>query len=270
MFDPFHRLTTATLRDVAALCRQAHGPSPPATHVLQQLAGSELGDELARCLRNLADQGWQLGQIAATADTIIQTRERTRSPDQIIDLVLSGPDAPGIATRDTAAVMHSLMMEARREVLLVGYALYDAQDLFEPLARRLASEPDLRVWCCFDIGRKPKDTSLPSEIVARFAHEFVTEHWPWEPRPEVYYDPRSLEPPGPHRSSLHAKCVVVDRRAALVTSANFTQAAQRRNIECGIAVRHPQFAEHLARYFETLCQTHQMLRCVLPTPARSG
>lgn len=265
MFDPFHRLTTASLRDIAALCRQAHGNSPPATHVLQQLAGSELGDDLARCLRSLTDQGWQLGQIAAIAEMIIQTRERIPTPEQIIDLVLSGPDAPGIDTRDTAAVTHSLMMEAKREVLLVGYALYNAKKLFEPLARRLSSESDLRVWCCFDIGRKPNDTSLASEIVARFAREFVTEHWPWEPKPEVYYDPRSLEPLGPHRSSLHAKCVVVDRRAALVTSANFTEAAQQRNIECGVVIRTPPFAEHLASYFETLCQSRQLMACDRPS-----
>lgn len=270
MFDPFYRLTTASLRDIAALCRQAHGNSPPATHVLQQLAGQELGDELARCLRSLVELGWQPTQIAAITEAIIQTRDRTPLPEQILDLVLSGPESPGIATRDTAAVMHSLIMEAKREVLLVGYALYNAKNLFEPLARRLSSEPDLRVWCCFDIGRKPNDTSLAFEIVARFAREFVTEHWPWEPRPEVYYDPRSLEPSGPHRSSLHAKCVVVDRRAALVTSANFTEAAQQRNIECGVVIRHAPLAEQLARYFETLCQTHQLRPCAMATQAPSA
>ena len=42
----------------------------------------------------------------------------------------------------------------------------------------------------------------------------------------------------PLRGSLHAKCVVVDRSTALVTSANFTEAAQHRNIEAGLLIRH--------------------------------
>jgi phosphatidylserine/phosphatidylglycerophosphate/cardiolipin synthase-like enzyme len=41
--------------------------------------------------------------------------------------------------------------------------------------------------------------------------------------------------PGP-RASLHAKCIVVDRRWSFITSANFTEAAQERNIEAGVLI----------------------------------
>jgi phosphatidylserine/phosphatidylglycerophosphate/cardiolipin synthase-like enzyme len=54
------------------------------------------------------------------------------------------------------------------------------------------------------------------------------------------------------RSCLHAKCVVVDRRVAFVTSANFTEAAQTRNIEVGALIRCERFAARLAVHFETL------------------
>jgi phosphatidylserine/phosphatidylglycerophosphate/cardiolipin synthase-like enzyme len=120
------------------------------------------------------------------------------------------------------------------------------------------------VWCCLDIRRPLNDTSLADGLVRRFAQDFVTRHWPWEPKPEVYYDPRSLETPGAHRSSLHAKCVVVDHRAALITSANFTEAAQERNIECGVIMRHSPIVEQLHRYFKTLCESRQLRRCELP------
>ena len=51
---------------------------------------------------------------------------------------------------------------------------------------------------------------------------------------------------------MHAKCLVVDRRTAFVTSANFTEAAQTRNIEAGMVVRSESFAARIANYFEGL------------------
>lgn len=261
MFEALHKLTNAALRDFAALCRQRPGTDPPPTYGLHQLAGRELGNELSQCLGEVLQQGWRLEQVASVADAIAGARSTERAFDRLFDLVLSGPDAPGIATRDTAAVMHALLAEAKQEVLLVGYAIHNATQLFEPLGLRLANEPGLRVWCCLDIKRKLNDTSLPSEIVRRFAHDFATRHWPWSPKPEVYYDPRSLDTGGPYRSSLHAKCVVVDRHAALITSANFTEAAQQRNIECGVIIRSKNEAERIVRYFESLCEQGELQEC---------
>ena len=51
-------------------------------------------------------------------------------------------------------------------------------------------------------------------------------------------------------SSLHPKCVVIDEGKALVTSANFTEAAQIRNIEAGVFIRDPGFACSLVRQSE--------------------
>jgi phosphatidylserine/phosphatidylglycerophosphate/cardiolipin synthase-like enzyme len=70
--------------------------------------------------------------------------------------------------------------------------------------------------------------------------------------PELFYDPRSLDVESTKRSSLHAKCIVVDRRVTFVTSASFTEAAQTRNIEVGSLIRSERFAERLAWHFETL------------------
>ncbi len=71
------------------------------------------------------------------------------------------------------------------------------------------------------------------------------------PLPAIHYDPESRKH-GAKRATLHAKCVVVDRRWAFVTSANFTEAAQERNIEAGVLLDHPRLAEALAGQFEAL------------------
>lgn len=261
MFEPFHKLTTPGLEELAAICRKRD--SLPPTHSFQQIAGPFIGDELKQSVALLVGRGWNLSQLAEVAEAIADGRRATNSADALFDLVLSGPDVPGIPTRDTGAVMHALLAEARHEVLLVGYAIHNAKHIFQPLAQRMALDPSLQVTCCLDIRRSRNDTSLSVEIVRRFAQDFCRNHWPWPPKPKVFFDPRSLEPHGGQRSSLHAKCIVVDRSAALVTSANFTDAAQERNIECGIVVRHIPLVHRIAEYFEGLCQSSYFIACDL-------
>jgi phosphatidylserine/phosphatidylglycerophosphate/cardiolipin synthase-like enzyme len=81
--------------------------------------------------------------------------------------------------------------------------------------------------------------------------------------PEVFYDPRSLALDVENRSSLHAKCVVVDRRTAFVSSANFTEAALERNIEAGVLIRAETFASSLASHFEALAAAGHLLSLAL-------
>jgi phosphatidylserine/phosphatidylglycerophosphate/cardiolipin synthase-like enzyme len=51
---------------------------------------------------------------------------------------------------------------------------------------------------------------------------------------------------------MHAKCVIVDRSVALVTSANFTTAAQQRNFELGLLVRDDALAGSVWDHFDAL------------------
>lgn len=82
------------------------------------------------------------------------------------------------------------------------------------------------------------------------------------PLPELYYDPRSLQT-GDARASLHAKCVSVDGERALITSANFTDAAQRKNIEADVVISHRPTVARLADYFAGLCSGDRFARCPL-------
>src|SRR5206468_4765215 len=110
------------------------------------------------------------------------------------------------------------------------------------LAEQRKSRPQLRILFHVDVPRRSGDTSSPDAIVLRYAEEFRTRHWPWQPFPEVYYDPRALHTDSHARGSLHAKVVVVDRSKLFLTSANFTEAAQQRNIEMGLLSQAPFLA----------------------------
>ena len=66
------------------------------------------------------------------------------------------------------------------------------------------------------------------------------------------------------RSALHAKCVVIDGSEALVTSANFTEAAQVRNIELGLHVGSPAVASQIEDHFHSLIRNGHLERIPLP------
>ena len=139
---------------------------------------------------------------------------------------------------------------------MVGYAVYQGQRVFASLAKRMEELPNLEVQFFLNISRPDRDTTAPEILVSRFTQRFKDSQWPSGYRlPEVYYDPRSVADEEPVRSSLHAKCVVVDEEYVFVSSANFTEAGQARNIEVGLNIQNEWLAQRLHRHF-TLMHEH--------------
>ena len=77
----------------------------------------------------------------------------------------------------------------------------------------------------------------------------------------MFYFPRSLDTAPAQRAALHAKlkCVVVDRQRVFVSSANFTEAAQERNIEVGLLIQSGWLAERIAGHFEAMVADRLLL-----------
>ena len=251
MFDAIHQQSDAALRHLAAALRSGSLATGISTAALSALLGGE-EPPLWLALSTLCQQGFQPSQIAILCDSILRARHRADDVGREIELVVSGPDTPGTPTGDTAAAMHALISEAVEEVLIVGYAIHQGRRLFAPIVERMRALPNLRVVFCLNIARQWGDKTRAESLVARFRAEFVEKHWPWKELPHLRYDPRALETETVKRASLHAKCVVVDRAAALISSANFTEAAQHRNIEVGLLVRHAALTQRLAGYFDEL------------------
>jgi len=179
------------------------------------------------------------------------------------DLVWSGPTAPGLHTRSTRQVYEELIATAERSIWISTFAYFDGRHAFKSLADRMRSIPELQVRIMLNIQRRHGDATPAEELIAQFAHRFWSEDWPGTRQPAVYYDPRSLEPDGPE-GVLHAKAIVADERAALVTSANLTEAAFDRNIEVGILAHDQLLAASLARHFRVLIE-RGLLRPLPPT-----
>jgi phosphatidylserine/phosphatidylglycerophosphate/cardiolipin synthase-like enzyme len=121
--------------------------------------------------------------------------------------------------------------------------------------------PELKVRMFLDIQRGPGDTSAVAEITRRFADRFRTKQWPRQGRlPEVFFDPRALQTDSQKKACLHAKCIVVDRKELFVSSANFTEAAQERNLEVGLLIRSLIVAERVQGHFEALLDANLLVR----------
>ncbi|SRR6266545_2163716 len=232
-----------------------NGGSPDSAFA--SIAG-ENGAAVSACVSSLENAAFTPAQIARLLRSIVAGRYRDRI--LIPDLVVSGPDVPGVPTADTYAVVQSLFQEAQNEIILAGYAFHNGKLLFERLAEQKRLRPRLRIIFHVDVPRRGGDTTTSDAIILRYAEEFRTRHWPWQPFPEVYYDARALNNDAHTRASLHAKIVVVDRSKLFLTSANFTEAAHQRNIEMGLLSRAAYLAEQVAAYFEGLRQSGHLLR----------
>ena len=231
------------------------GGSPDS--VFTSIAGED-GSSVSAWVTSLENAAFTPVQIARLLHSIVAGRHRDRV--LVPDLVVSGPDVPGVPTADTYAVVQSLFQEAQNEIVLAGYAFHNGKLLFERLAEQKRLRPQLRIIFHVDVPRRAGDTTTSEDIILRYAEEFRTRHWPWQPLPEVYFDPRGLNTDSHARASLHAKIVVVDRSKLFLTSANFTEAAHQRNIEMGLLSRAAYLAEQVAAYFEGLRQSGHLLR----------
>ncbi len=218
----------------------------------------EQGVRVAEWLQQLESDGFTPKQSARLISAVLAGRERDRT--LMPDLVMSGPDVAGVPTADTHSMVQSLFQQADTEVIVAGYAFYNGRALFDGLAAKKAAKPNLKVIFHVDVPRRNGDTSTADAIILRFSQEFCDRHWPWKPAPETYFDPRALETDAKVRASLHAKVVIIDRRLLFIGSANFTEAAQQRNIEIGVLCSVPYLAERVGSYFEGLRKSGQLRR----------
>lgn len=257
MNDTAQRVSATSLATAAtALERGALSLSASRSQLGRLVASHEVA-ALDTLLQTLRDRSMDSVQAATTLRLLADAHAAAEAAPRP-QLVWSDLDLRG--SRDTAIVAQELFREARRSVLVSTYNLgHRPRDeappghpVLRPLAERMAAQPGLRVRLFFNLPRKAWQADASAErLVEDFARWFLRDLWPWPPRPELYFDPRSLAD-GEATACLHAKCIVVDDERALVTSANLTEAAQTRNIEAGVLLTDPSFAKSLRLQFEAL------------------
>jgi phosphatidylserine/phosphatidylglycerophosphate/cardiolipin synthase-like enzyme len=261
--DPLLSLAPTELHALAASIRSGRVTLPCSTQNLQRFVGTADGELISKRLGDLASLGMSAEAMCACLELLAQSISSRPPLEDLVDLVTSGPEAGGVANRSTAVVVADLFRSAERSVLVAGYAIYQGQKIFESLAERMERCPDLHVRMFLDVPRARGDTSSVSNQIARFVQTFKTTQWPDRAHmPHVYCCEQIMESQDCKPGSLHAKCIAVDDQQVFVSSANFTEAGQNRNIEVGLLVRSAVLSERLSRFFESLVDNRYFLRAI--------
>jgi len=266
-------LGPAALEKLADLLDKGRlGPPYTAERVERHIAGAMKGAAV-EVLAALAQIGMAPHQIARTLRLVAAERRENQRLSDRVELVWSGPEVAGSMSRDTGVVVRDLFRGARTSVLISNYA-FDrpvgdearerARGLFLPLAENMDRNPALRARMFVNVQRphpsQAGSNKTDAALLQEFADGFFVDLWPGRRKPEVFYDPRALLPWEGPRACLHAKCLIVDDEQVLLTSANFTQAAQERNIEAGVLLTNTFVARALRDQFESLVRGGGLVR----------
>jgi len=211
---------------------------------------------------------FSLGKEALLAVLEVVLSERGRHDDTLA-LVWSGPDEGASAARDTAQALVELVESAERSVLIAGYS-FERRSLAMGALAKVMAERNVKASLFLDpdqiLKRKERLGDTLEAYLDAAIGKFVSRSFDkGSAIPEIFVDRRVFEPEsygedGFPRISLHAKCVVVDDARALVTSANFTERGEKRNVEAGVLVRDVGFASGLAGQFRRLASLGAMVR----------
>jgi phosphatidylserine/phosphatidylglycerophosphate/cardiolipin synthase-like enzyme len=181
---------------------------------------------------------------SATALLRVVIAERVHRPPPRLDLVWTGPETRASVAKSTGLVVQGLFESAQRSVIVGGYS-FDTPEILEPLYRAM-KDRGVNATLFMDIDGTAATTAGADAFATAAIDRFLRDVWTFgTPKPELYYDPRTASP-GPPWASLHAKCIVVDDERSLITSANFTDRGQTRNIEAGVLIEDAAFAAELA------------------------
>jgi phosphatidylserine/phosphatidylglycerophosphate/cardiolipin synthase-like enzyme len=203
-------------------------------------------------------------QIGIVLDLLAKERARQQDDADRIQMVWTGPDQEGPAARDTGVVARELLGQASKSLLITTYSISRGSTTFEPVNDAMQEHPDLDVTLIIHVDMS-RQSLYGTEAAAAFAREFWLTRWPWESRPRVFYDPRGVLQRPAGRALQHAKCIVIDVQRVFITSANYTESGQQRNVELGVVIRDERLAERVSQQFRSLIAKGLLM----PLPGRN-
>ncbi|MBA8792844.1 phosphatidylserine/phosphatidylglycerophosphate/cardiolipin synthase-like enzyme [Friedmanniella endophytica] len=206
-------LVTALRTSAPAVAQLQHGAYNAATQDLLKRAGEAAKN---------GDGPYLAGLIRAFRDSYATRPEVTP--------VWTGPTSSVPGERLTLAVVAGLIDEAESEIVLVSYATLPSVEVRDALRRAVARQVNITTLLERSVDNPSYSGS--SNPLGNLPHAALA--WPATERPLG--------------ASMHAKILVVDRKSALVGSANLTGYGVERNLECSLLVRGGHLPAALAKH----------------------
>lgn len=180
----------------------------------------------------IASAQWGMAAVGGALLGIARARSHF---DRRVDLVWTGPIPRASKSRLTSATIEDLIDRAMTSLLIVGYAVYQEHSVLSALMRAASRNVSIGLL----LERTADNPRYQGPTIAPFQGIPAT-RWCW-PAARRETD-----------AALHAKVVVADRRWVMIGSANITQAALTKNLECGVILDRPDLAESVHRHIADL------------------
>jgi phosphatidylserine/phosphatidylglycerophosphate/cardiolipin synthase-like enzyme len=243
---------------------------------VSKVVGAEEAKAICEELDAAEKAGFTKGQVGHLVMTAYEGRKAEIDAERQFELIFSGPQIEGARAASTLQEFDRVVSAAQKELLIVTHSIYKAEKILESVVRRQAQ--GVKVTICYNISRNsPQNKGLPAQkILDKERQSFIKTWGDNNPIPQVYYFPLSLwrpSDPGVPAEALpalaginefefpvlHTKCIIADRTLALVTSANLSDSAQRRNLELGVLIKNPSYAQKVSNYFDGAIKTKVLL-----------
>lgn len=181
--------------------------------------------------------------IALALGTAVGIRDIEQLERPHVEICWTGPDADGPLVTSNASAIQEMLQGCREtgEILLVGYSFTAPDGSFmEKVVDELCEASKRRANIQIVLHKDEEESNK----------KHLLEKWDvFARKPKVF----TWQPTDAHAyTKLHAKCLVVDRLQALVTSANFTFHGLESNIELGLLVRNQPIATAIHERFDHL------------------
>jgi hypothetical protein len=109
---------------------------------------------LAEEFEVLSEGGQHVSRLAYILNVLAESRASSRDGAESVELVWSGPELTGAASRDTSVVVRELFSSAQSSVLLAGFSISRGHELFRALADKMAALPTLNVRMFLNVARR--------------------------------------------------------------------------------------------------------------------
>jgi hypothetical protein len=91
---------------------------------LRQIVGQHAAASVSNKLNLLSASGMSSEALSVCLELAADALSSRPPLEDLVDLVTTGPEAGGVAKRNTAVVVSELFRGAERSVLVAGYAVY--------------------------------------------------------------------------------------------------------------------------------------------------
>lgn len=261
-FRGLNNLSEATLKDLADSLKGGRLSAGLSEADVRSICGDSWEDAWSD-LNAACASGFNIEQLAILVGAIFEARNYEPEVDRLFELILTGPHMNGAEVTSTETMFHRMVDLAQEELIIAGYAFFNGKALFGALAAKMQANPNFKVTFCVNIERKEHDTTTDDGIIIEYMKTFKRFNWSDGVRlPDIYYFPPALKTREQGKAVLHSKCVIIDGKEALVTSANFTGNAQRTNLEAGVLVKDKLMVKRLRTYFVSAIESRLLEKVI--------